>query len=215
MPGTAGLGYRDKAMFTGIIETSGTVLELIKTPGGCRYAVEAGPAAEGVKLGDSVSNNGCCLTVVAIEGGKLSFDLLEETQRVTNLGEIAPGVRVNLERSLPAGAPLGGHFVTGHVDGTAVVTKWEKKGADFELEVEVPEGMERYVVPKGCIALDGISLTVGRVEGRRFNVWIIPHTREVTTLKDRQAGDRLNIEFDLLAKYTEKILASRGSGSVS
>ena len=98
-----------------------------------------------------------------------------------------------------------GHFVTGHIEGTAKVTKWARAGQDWELEAEVPAGLERYLVPKGCVALDGISLTIGKVEGRRFNVWIIPHTHEVTTLRDRKEGDELNLECDLLAKYVEKV----------
>jgi riboflavin synthase len=161
-----------------------------------------------VKLGDSIAHNGCCLTVAAIDRTRLSYDLLEETLRATNLGDLQPGRLVNLERSLAVGDRIGGHFVTGHVDGCALITQWEKEpGGDYTLEVEVPEGGDRYVVPKGCIALDGISLTVGKVQDRKFNVWIIPHTREVTALKERQVGDRLNIEFDMLAKYTEKLLS--------
>jgi riboflavin synthase len=112
---------------------------------------------------------------------------------------------VSMTNSMRADGKVGGHFVTGHVEGTAKVTKWSRAGQDWELEAEVPAGMERYVVPKGCVALDGISLTIGRVEGRRFNVWIIPHTHEVTTLKDRKEGDELNLECDLLAKYVEKV----------
>jgi riboflavin synthase len=195
-------------MFTGIVEEAGTVVSLETTPKGCRYVVEAPLCSVGAQLGESIANNGCCLTVVAIEGSRLTFDLLEETRRATNLLGLKPGSRVNLERSLRADARLGGHFVTGHVDGTAAVTRWEREGSDYVLEVEVPAGMERYVVPKGCIAIDGISLTVGKVEGRRFNVWIIPHTYQVTTLQDRQTGDAVNLEYDLLAKYAEKLLLS-------
>ncbi len=199
-------------MFSGIVEQTGKVIGLEKIEGGARLTVDAGSVADGVKLGDSISHNGCCLTVSAINGSHLSYDLLEETLRATNLGELVPGHAVNLERSLAVGDRIGGHFVTGHVDGTAVITQWEKQqGGDYTLEVEVPETSQRYIVPKGCIALDGMSLTVGKVNGRRFNVWIIPHTREVTSLKHRQVGDRLNIEFDMLAKYTEKLLGKNDS----
>jgi riboflavin synthase len=197
-------------MFTGIVEEAGTVVSLETTPKGCRYVVEAPLCSVGAQLGESIANNGCCLTAVAIEGSRLTFDLLEETRRATNLLGLKPGSRVNLERSLRADARLGGHFVTGHVDGTAAVTRWEREGSDYVLEVEVPAGMERYLVPKGSIAIDGISLTVGKVEGRRFNVWIIPHTYQVTTLQDRQTGDAVNLEYDLLAKYAEKLLTSKG-----
>ncbi|MEM6883868.1 MAG: riboflavin synthase [Verrucomicrobiota bacterium] len=194
-------------MFSGIVERTGEVISLEKIDGGARLTVDAASLAQGVKLGDSVAHNGCCLTVSVIDGNHLSYDLLEETLRATNLGGLQPGHSVNLERSLAVGDRIGGHFVTGHVDGNATITKWEKQeGGDYTLEVEVPESCERYLVPKGCIALDGMSLTVGLVDGRRFNVWIIPHTREVTSLKHRQVGDRLNIEFDMLAKYTEKLL---------
>jgi riboflavin synthase len=114
-----------------------------------------------------------------------------------------------LESSLKVDGKLGGHFVTGHIDGTAQVTKWVRSGEDWELEAEVPEGLERYLAPKGCVAIDGISLTIGRVEGRKFNVWIIPHTYEVTTLRDRKAGDKVNLECDLLAKYVEKMTGAK------
>lgn len=202
-----------ESMFTGIVETAGKVVELVKTANGCRFTVEAGAIAEGVQLGDSIANNGCCLTVVRIDGTRLGFDLLEETQRLTNLRNLKPGCAINLERSLPANGRLGGHFVTGHIDETGLITKWEKSGSDYELEVEIPERFGAYLIPKGCIAIDGISLTVGQVSGPRFNVWIIPHTRQVTALRERAVGDPVNLEFDLLAKYTEKILASRSGGA--
>ncbi|MDX6765881.1 MAG: riboflavin synthase [Candidatus Methylacidiphilales bacterium] len=197
-------------MFTGIVEEAGTVVSLETTPKGCRYVVEAPLCSAGAQLGESIAHNGCCLTVAAIAGPRLTFDLLEETRRATNLLGLKPGSRVNLERSLRADARLGGHFVTGHVDGTATVLRWEREGSDYVLEVEVPAGAGRYLVPKGCIAIDGISLTVGKVDGPRFNVWIIPHTYQVTTLQDRKPGDAVNVEFDLLAKYAEKLLAARG-----
>jgi len=194
-------------MFTGIIEEAGRVVSVEPHSRGCRYTVEAPLASQGAALGDSIANNGCCLTVVTIDGARLTFDLLEETRRATNLLDLRPGDRVNLERSLRADARLGGHFVTGHVDGTGTITRWEPEGSDWVLEVEVPEGGQRYLVPKGAIAIDGISLTVGKVTGRRFNVWIIPHTRSATTLADRSVGSRVNLEYDLLAKYAEKLLS--------
>ena len=196
-------------MFTGIVEESGIVKSVETTESGCVYTVETQTVHQGVQLGDSIANNGCCLTVTRAEGNILVFDLLEETRRKTNLGDLAPGSKINLERSLRADARLGGHFVTGHIDETGTITRWEPEGSDWVLEVEVPDSMERYLVPKGSIAIDGISLTVGPVEGRRFTCWIIPHTRSVTALEDRKAGDRVNLEFDLLAKYTEKLIASR------
>ncbi len=167
--------------------------------------VEAGLVALGVKIGDSVAVNGCCLTVAGAKGNRLVFDLLDETREKTNLQSVEAGGRVNLESSMRADGKVGGHFVTGHIDETARVTRWSRSGEDWELEVEVPAGLERYLVPKGCVAIDGISLTVGKVEGRKFNIWIIPHTYEVTTLRDRKEGDKVNLECDILAKYVEKM----------
>ena len=192
-------------MFTGIVEEAGVVQAVTRRGKGWSLEVEVGGIAAGVKIGDSVAVNGCCLTVTEAKGKKLIFDLLDETKEKTNLQSAQVGTRVNLESSLRADGKVGGHFVTGHIDGTAEVVKWGRSGEDWELEAEVPAGMERYVVPKGCVAIDGISLTIGRVEGRRFNVWIIPHTYEVTTLRDRKAGDKVNLECDLLAKYVEKM----------
>ena len=192
-------------MFTGIVEEAGVVQAVTRRGKGWSLEVEVGGIAAWVKIGDSVAVNGCCLTVTEVNGKKLIFDLLDETKEKTNLLSAQVGTRVNLESSLRADGKVGGHFVTGHIDGTAAVLKWGRSGEDWELEAEVPEGMERYLVPKGCVAIDGISLTIGRVEGRRFNVWIIPHTYEVTTLRDRLAGDQVNLECDLLAKYVEKM----------
>jgi riboflavin synthase len=196
-------------MFTGLVEETGIVLALQQEGLLCQITVQAASILPGLRLGDSIANNGCCLTVASISGNMLTFDLLQETLRRTNLGDLRVGSLVNLERSLQVQDRIGGHFVTGHIDGTGLITQWEKEGKDYVLEVEIPSGMERYVVPKGCLALDGISLTVGHVSGSRFNVWIIPHTYEVTALRERKKGDRVNLEFDLLAKYTEKLLAAR------
>jgi len=192
-------------MFTGIVEEAGVVKAVTPRGKGWSLEVEAGAVAKDAKIGDSIAVNGCCLTVTEVKGNQLTFDLLDETRAKTNLKAVQAGSRVNLEGSLRADGKVGGHFVTGHIEATAKVTKWSRAGQDWELEAELPVGMERYVVPKGCVALDGISLTVGRVEGRKFNVWIIPHTYEVTTLKDRKEGDELNLECDLLAKYVEKV----------
>jgi len=192
-------------MFTGIVEEAGVVKAVTPRGRGWSLEVEAGAVAKDAKIGDSIAVNGCCLTVTEVKGNQLTFDLLDETRAKTNLKAVQAGSRVNLEGSLRADGKVGGHFVTGHIEATAKVTKWSRAGQDWELEAELPVGMERYVVPKGCVALDGISLTVGRVEGRKFNVWIIPHTYEVTTLKDRKEGDELNLECDLLAKYVEKV----------
>lgn len=196
-------------MFSGIVEETGVVQVLQSEGDRYRLTVEADKILAGIKLGDSIANNGCCLTVAAVNGKKITFDLLQETLEATNLSQATTGKLINLERSLQVNDRIGGHFVTGHVDCTGLITAWEKQGNDYTLELEVPAGMERYVVSKGCVAVDGMSLTVGRVKGKLFNVWIIPHTLEVTALRERKVGDRVNLEFDLLAKYTEKLLSYR------
>jgi len=192
-------------MFTGIVEEAGVVQAVTRRGKGWSLEVKVSSIVDGVKIGDSVAVNGCCLTVTEMKGRRLIFDLLDETKEKTNLQSAQVGARVNLESSLKADGKVGGHFVTGHIDGTARVSKWGRSGEDWELEAEVPEGLDRYLVSKGCVAIDGISLTIGKVEGRKFNVWIIPHTYEVTTLRDRKAGDKVNLECDLLAKYVEKM----------
>lgn len=196
-------------MFSGIVEGTGSVIRREPTEQSVRFVIDAGPIAQGIKIGDSVANNGCCLTVVDIQGTQLSFDLLNETLACTNLKHLQPGGLVNLERSLCVGDRIGGHFVSGHVDETARILRFEQVGKDYEIEILINPRDAVYVVPKGSIALDGISLTVGRVTKTSFVVWIIPHTREVTCLRERRAGDEVNLEFDMLAKYTEKILAAR------
>ena len=197
-------------MFTGLVETTGRVVALEPHPGGYRLALETPELAPEMRLGDSLALNGCCLTVTGIEGAQLAFDLLEETFSLTNLRAVKIGSPVNLERAMAAGGRYGGHFVTGHVDATGPIRSWGPLGSDYELRIGITPEQGAYLVPKGCIAIDGISLTVADVRADEFSVWIIPHTREVTALRERAAGDRVNLEFDLLAKYTEKILAVRG-----
>lgn len=200
-------------MFTGIVEEAGRVVSIEPRDASIRLAVEAAVVARGVRLGDSIAVNGCCLTVVTSRraGTKriLEFDLLAETWRTTSIGDARVGGVVNLERSLAAGDRIGGHFVTGHVDGTGKVRKWERNGRDHVLEVEAPASIRRYLVRKGSIAVDGISLTVADVLPRGFRIWIIPHTLEVTALRERQVGDRVNLEADMLGKYVEKFAAAR------
>ena len=162
-------------------------------------------------MGDSLSVNGCCLTVVEI-GSKgrskmVQFDLLKETWNLTNLKDCRAGSAVNLERSLEAGGRLGGHFVTGHIDGTGKIMTWEQKGEDYQLQVSAPDPVMRYVVHKGSIAVDGISLTVAAMEKSCFTIWIIPHTFNQTALKERAVGDAVNLEADMLGKYVERFTA--------
>jgi riboflavin synthase len=200
-------------MFTGIVEEAGVVAAIKPTSKSIALTIRAGTLARGIKLGASVSVNGCCLTVVKISArGKsklLQFDVLQESWRRTNLQFAKPGSIVNLERPLRADGELGGHFVTGHVDGVGKIIRWEKSGADHVLEIAAPADVMRYVVFKGSIAVDGISLTVAGVTKKGFRLWIIPHTFEVTTLRERKVGDAVNLEADLLGKYVEKFLAGR------
>lgn len=197
-------------MFTGIIEETGRVEDVQKTALGISMQIFAGGAAEGVKIGDSVAVNGCCLTVVALGDGKLlRFDLLRETWERTNLQFAGRGSLVNLERPLRADGRLGGHFVTGHVDGLGKIVRWERSGADHVLEIAPPPELLRQMVQKGSIAVDGISLTVASVGDKTFTVWIIPHTYEATTLRERRNGDAVNLETDILGKYIEKLLLAR------
>lgn len=167
-------------------------------------------AAE-VKIGDSVAVNGCCLTAARQDDDLLGFDLLRETLDRTSLGALQPGGLVNLERALAANGRLGGHFVQGHVDIAAEVLAFDPVEADWRLEVALPPEFAHYVVSKGSIAIDGISLTIAEVREASFVVWIIPHTRDVTNLATCTVGQRVNLEFDLLAKYVERLLATRES----
>lgn len=193
-------------MFTGIVEETGEVESFARTADAWRLRVKARSTLEAMGPGESVAVNGCCLTAVAHGRATVDFDVLEETRRLTNLHSIAPGAPVNLERSMRADGRMGGHFVTGHVDGTGAVEAFEARGQDHYLRIRGPEGCGRLIVMKGSIAVDGISLTVAEVDGDAFAVWIIPHTLSVTNLRARRVGERVNLEFDMLGKYVEKIL---------
>ncbi|MCE9609536.1 MAG: riboflavin synthase [Chthoniobacter sp.] len=198
-------------MFTGLVEETGELLALKRTASGARLTVLAPLVSTGAQLGDSIAVNGCCLTVTAHEGQVLAFDLLAETLERTNLGALAPGTPVNLERALAAHSRLGGHFVQGHIDTASRILRFEKVNADHRLEVALPAEFAGYVAFKGSIAIDGISLTVAEVRHASFVVWIIPHTLAMTSLRGKQTGDLVNLEFDLLAKYVERLLSVRAS----
>ena len=193
-------------MFTGLVERTGKIEAIEPRAGGSRFIINVGPLGAEVRAGDSIAINGCCLTATGIEGEKVSFDLLEQTLRVTGLGDLEVGDRVNIERALAAGARLGGHFVQGHVDGTVRILTWRAEGADWRLEVELPAEARGLVIPKGSICLDGISLTAAEVSADRVTCWIIPHTREVTHLSTRREGQRMNVEWDMLAKHVREIV---------
>lgn len=192
-------------MFTGIIEETGSVTSFTKGADAWKLQIAAGTTLADAAHGDSIAINGCCLTVTSFDDRHLFFDLLEETRKVTNLHALKPGDRVNLERSLRFGGKIGGHFVSGHVDGLGIVEVLEQRGSDYYLRVRAPQGQGRYLIHKGSITIDGISLTVAEVDGDTFAVWLIPTTIEVTNLRDKKAGDPVNLEFDLIGKYVEKL----------
>lgn len=202
-----------RAVFTGIVEETGRITAIEPGPTSIRLVVTARITAREVRKGDSISVNGCCLTVVDLRGRgasrQLHFDLLQESWLRTNLSDSPVGSAVNLERALAAGARFGGHFVTGHVDGTGIIRRWEREGADHLLDIDAPPEIRRYLVFKGSIAVDGISLTVAAVLRGGFRIWIIPHTHEVTALHERKVGDRVNLEADLLGKYVLQFMPPR------
>jgi len=193
-------------MFTGLVQGAGKVLAVSpREKDGARLTLSH-PLLSTAKPGDSIATNGCCLTVVDPKGDQASFDLLAETLRLTNLGDLVPGSVVNLEPSLLPTDRMGGHFVPGHIDGCGEIAFFGQDGADWRLDIKAPEAFLRHVVRKGCVAVDGMSLTVADVIPGGFRIWIIPHTLEVTNLARRKTGDRVNLESDLLAKYAEKLL---------
>ncbi len=194
-------------MFTGLIEEVGNVLEIRASEHGTQLQVAASHITKKIRTGDSVAVNGCCLTLSAHRGERLTFDLLEETLDRTNLKMLRRDSPVNLERSLPANGRFGGHLVQGHVDCAARILAFEQSGGDHRLEVELPAEFAHYVASKGSIAVNGISLTVADVLPERFVVWIIPHTKRHTNLHCAEAGDVVNLEFDILAKYVERMLS--------
>ena len=194
-------------MFTGLIEEVGTVVAVRARDQGAELQIAAPKTAKHVSPGESIAVNGCCLTLTSCHGDCLSFDLLEETVARTNLNNLQQNSAVNLERALRADGRLGGHFVQGHVDCVASIIAFDAKGADFRLEVELPKDSKQYVASKSSIAVDGISLTVGELRPRSFAAWIIPYTKRHTNLDRAAAGDLVNLEFDILAKYVERIVA--------
>lgn len=193
-------------MFTGIVETMGRVVELARGADLASLVIEAPGVVEGVKLGDSIAVNGCCLTVTAIAGPRLTFQAVAETLARTNLGDLAQGSAVNLERALRADQRLDGHIVQGHVDATGRVRGIERRGEDVRLYVDCDAAFAELLVDKGSVAIDGVSLTVVAPEHAGFHVALIPHTLEATTLGRRRPGERVNLEADVLGKYVKRYL---------
>lgn len=196
-------------MFTGIVEETGKVIAFTRGAEAWRLQIAASTALGNAAIGDSIAVNGCCLTIASLDAQHLFFDVLEETRRLTNFSALAPGAPVNLERSLQFGGKIGGHFVTGHIDGLGTIELLEQRGNDHYLKVRACAGSGRYLIHKGSIAIDGISLTVAEVEGDSFAVWLIPHTLAATNVRGRRVGESVNLEFDLLGKYVEKQLSFR------
>jgi riboflavin synthase len=193
-------------MFTGLIEQIGTVLWIRATDRGTQLQIATPEIAETTNTGDSIAVNGCCLTVSAHRDEQITFDLLEETLHRTNLRHLRRDAQVNLERPIAGNGRLGGHFVQGHIDCAVPIVSFEALGSDHRLEVQLPFEFAHYVTCKGSVAVNGISLTVAEVLSQSFAVWIIPHTRRATNLYHAQPGELVNLEFDILAKYVERMM---------
>ena len=194
-------------MFTGIIESIGTIARIERRGGDVRLHVDAGSLGlDDVKLGDSISVSGVCLTAVEIDGAVFTVDVSTETLARTTLGALRDGDPVNLEKAMRLSDRLGGHLVAGHIDGVGRVVSIESDARSQRWLFELPAALARYLAPKGSICIDGVSLTVNEVDGARFGVNLIPHTIDVTTFKTRRTGDAVNIEVDLLARYVEQLL---------
>jgi riboflavin synthase len=196
-------------VFTGIVETVGIVQSTTESDGGRRMAIDGGVCAEELRVGDSVAVNGVCLTVVGSAASLFDADVVPETLRRTNLGLLRPGDHVNLERPMRADGRFDGHLVQGHVDSVGAITTIEPEGVGKRIHVEVAPRYHRYLVEKGSVAVDGVSLTLAAVTGSGFVVALIPHTLAVTTFGLRRAGDQVNLEFDMVARYLERLIEGR------
>jgi len=194
-------------MFTGLIEEVGRAVALPASDRGAQLQIDAPRIAKKIRSGDSISVNGCCLTLASRRGNRLSFDLLQETIARTNLKNLHRNDRVNLERALAATERFGGHFVQGHIDCVSPILSFEKEGANFRLELGLPSEFADYVACKGSIAVNGISFTVAEILARSFVVWVIPYTKRHTNLERAKAGELVNLEFDILAKYVQRVLS--------
>ena len=199
-------------MFTGIIEELGTVKGVRRQSDGMRLSVTAKVIMDGMKTGDSIAVNGACLTVTEFDRSFFTADVSGETVNRTNIGKLRVGDKVNLERPMMLSDRLGGHLVSGHVDDVGVIRGVDKRGGMSIFTLEIPKDIQRYLVVKGSIAIDGISLTVNDVIGNKFTVTVIPHTAEMTTLGFKKRGDTVNLENDLIGKYVERFVRTRSEG---
>jgi len=202
-------------VFTGIVEEMGHVKALQRDTGAARIAISASTVLGNTALGDSISVNGVCLTVVYIGTNEFSADVAVETLKVTNLGDLKIGAKVNLERALQLSARIGGHLVSGHVDAVGYIREKREEGNGWRIFIDAPGTLLRYVIKKGSISIDGISLTVADVDKTGFSVAIIPHTAKLTTLGTKSAGDSVNLEGDLIGKYVERLLSGRIESGVN
>jgi riboflavin synthase len=193
-------------MFTGLVEEKGILVKKIKTGEGYRFEFKAAKVTEDIQIGSSVAVNGCCLTVIHFSGDIFSVDAIEETLKKTNLGKLKEGDPVNLERPLKADARLGGHFVLGHVDTTGIVEDVQELSNSHFMTISIDEEFKKYLIYVGSVAIDGVSMTVARLKENTFSVGIIPHTWQETVFSDKKVKDTVNLEFDVLSKYVERIM---------
>jgi riboflavin synthase len=196
-------------MFTGLVEEKGELFQKIKTGDGYQFIIQAFKIMEDLDIGSSISVNGCCLTVVKKEGNTFSVDTIEETLKKTNLGTLEPGSKVNLERPLKADARLGGHFVLGHVDTKGEVLQIRELSNSHFLTINYPAEFKKYLIYVGSISIDGVSMTVAQLDGNTFSVGIIPFTWQETIFSNKKVGDTVNLEFDVLGKYVERIMSTK------
>ena len=199
-------------MFTGIVEEMGTVRRLNQSPNRCELELSASKVLEGTQIGDSIAVNGVCLTVIRLGEEHFTADVMPETLRRSNLGQLKPGSKVNLERAMAANGRFGGHIVAGHIDGTGKILAMQPEGNAVLVTISATPELLRYVVEKGSIAIDGISLTVAKVSHTDFTVSLIPHTREETTLLKHRSGEIVNLETDIIGKYVEKLMQPKSNG---
>ena len=202
-------------MFTGLVEEKGILNEKIPTGDGFQFVITADLIMKDLQIGSSIAVNGCCLTVVMIQGNSFAVDTIEETLNKTNLGVLKQGMKVNLERPLAADARLGGHFVLGHIDTTGKVEDIKELSNSHWLTISFPEKFKQYLIYVGSVSIDGVSMTVAELKENSFSVGIIPHTWKETIFSDKKVGDTVNLEFDVLGKYVERIMESKNSDESS
>ena len=202
-------------MFTGLVEEIGKIESIIKSEKSAKITIKVNEVLKDVMLGDSIATNGVCLTVTSFDSGKFTVDVMAETMRRSNLKSLSPGDEVNLERALRVGARLGGHIVSGHIDGMGVIKEFKREDNAVWVSIAASNEILKYIVQKGSIAIDGVSLTVAYVDESVFKVSIIPHTKDMTTLLRKKVGDDVNLECDMIGKYVEKLLGSKEQAPVN